>query len=111
MPRLEEHSPQSIKRSVAQMLQGGASEQEIDLYLSTYGMTAQDLPVSDKYTMGRAGYQTLGGMMGGVTAAEFGVTAPAIKYPKHLQNVRNLLKLIFCLMLYPLLLSTLGYTG
>jgi hypothetical protein len=78
MPRLEEHSPQSIKRSVAQMLQGGASEQEIDLYLSTYGMTAQDLPVSDKYTMGRAGYQTLGGMMGGVTAAEFGVTAPAI---------------------------------
>lgn len=64
-----------IKKDVAKMISGGASEQEIDLYLASHGVSAIDLK-NDKHTLERSAWQMAGGMAGGAIASPGAVTTP-----------------------------------
>jgi hypothetical protein len=66
---------QVVKGNIIKMLQQNASEQEIDIYVASQGMTSEDLQ-EDKHTFGRAAWQAVGGAVGGTLAAPGVVTTP-----------------------------------
>jgi len=65
----------AVKNNIAKMISQGATQPEIDLFVASEGLTLNDLKES-KYTLERAGYQTLGGAVGGAVAAPGAVTTP-----------------------------------
>jgi len=70
----------AVKRNISKMIVGGANQAEIDIWLASEGLTTKDLKES-KHTMERAGYQALGGAIGGAVtspAATTGIGAAAI---------------------------------
>ena len=65
----------AVKRNISKMIGQDANQDEIDLYLASEGLTTGDLKES-KHTMERAGYQALGGAIGGAVASPGGATTP-----------------------------------
>lgn len=65
----------SVKQNIATMIIKGANQDEIDLYVSSRGLTLDDLK-EDKHTLDRAAWQTVGGVIGGAVASPGAVTTP-----------------------------------
>lgn len=61
---LDEQGKVVLQRQVADMIKQGKGQEEIDSYLRKSGVSKEEL-LADKYTIGRTGAQTLGGMAAG----------------------------------------------